>query len=125
MGWRHPTPPPGCVVSFTAYHLRGLGMPMHRFLCRMLHHYGVPLHALSPNGVYHMDTFMALCDGFLGTHAHFNLFAFFFKAWLVKTGSIVSLMGYWSIQRKYSQVPQYPQFDIRSPTKIGTGSGSI
>lgn len=103
-GERRPTPLPGYVVIFMAYHLRGLEMPAHRFLRGMLHHYGVLLHALGPNGVQQMATYVALCEGFLVTQAHFHLFTYFFKASLVKTGGAVNLMGYCSIQRKQSRV---------------------
>lgn len=72
MEWRapgreqSPSPPEGYVVSFVAFHLHGFGMPSHRFLREVLHHYGVSLHEISPNGDQQMASFVALYEGFLG-----------------------------------------------------------
>jgi hypothetical protein len=48
---REPTPPEGYVVSFVAFHKRGLGMPPSWFMQAILHYYGVELHHLAPNSV--------------------------------------------------------------------------
>lgn len=50
-GERSPSPPEGYVVSFTTFHLRGFSMPARRFVHEVLHHLGVELHVLAPNGV--------------------------------------------------------------------------
>lgn len=44
-----------------------------------------------------MATFVALCEGFLGTDAHFDIFTFFFEASQVKTSSVIGPVGYCSI----------------------------
>lgn len=46
-----PSPPQGYAVIFIAFHLRGFGMPAHRFIRELLHHYDMSLHELSPNWV--------------------------------------------------------------------------
>lgn len=116
-GERSSNPPPSCVVSFMVYHQRGFGMPEHRFLHGMLHHYGVLLHALSSNGVQQMAAFVAVCEGFLGTAAHFPLFLFLFKASLVKAGGVVRPFGYCSIKRKQTRVPQYLRLGLSGSNK--------
>jgi hypothetical protein len=45
---QEPTPPEGYVVSFVAFHKRGLGMSPSRFMRAILHYYGVKLHHLAP-----------------------------------------------------------------------------
>lgn len=79
-------------------------MPAHRFLRGMLDHYGVQLHELPTNEVQQMATFVALCDSFLGTDTHFDLFTYFFKALLVKMGDVMCPFGFCSIQMKQSWV---------------------
>jgi hypothetical protein len=48
---REPAPPEGHVVSFIAFHERGLGMPPSRFMWALQHYYKVELHHLAPNSV--------------------------------------------------------------------------
>jgi hypothetical protein len=48
---REPAPPEGYVVSFVAFHERGLGMPPSRFMRVLLHYYKVELHHLAPNSI--------------------------------------------------------------------------
>jgi hypothetical protein len=39
------------MVSFVAFHERGLGMPPSRFMRALLHYYKVELHHLAPNSI--------------------------------------------------------------------------
>lgn len=48
---RVPKPPDGYVVSFTAFHARGFGMPSSRFIRAILHHYEIELHQHNPNSI--------------------------------------------------------------------------
>jgi hypothetical protein len=48
---REPSPLEGYVVSFVAFHDRGLRIPPSRFIRVILHYYGVELHHLAPNSV--------------------------------------------------------------------------
>lgn len=102
----------GYVVSFLAFHMRGFAMHAHRFLREVLHHYGVALHELAPNGVQQMAAFTALCEGYLGIDHHFELFTYFFKAALVKTKAGVAPWGLCSIRMKQSRVAQYPRVKL-------------
>jgi hypothetical protein len=47
-----PTPPEGYVVSFMAFHERGLRVPPSRFMRALLHYYKVELHHLAPNSIF-------------------------------------------------------------------------
>jgi hypothetical protein len=48
---REPVPPEGYMVSFVAFHERGLGVPPSRFMRAIPHYYGVELHHLTPNSI--------------------------------------------------------------------------
>jgi hypothetical protein len=67
-----PMPPDGYIVSFIPFHERGLAAPSHRFFRGLLHHYGIELQHLNPNGVWHIVAFVALCEGYLGVEPHFE-----------------------------------------------------
>jgi hypothetical protein len=49
--WRVPAPPEGYVVSFVAFHERGLRTPPSRFMRALPHYYKVELHHLTPNSI--------------------------------------------------------------------------
>jgi hypothetical protein len=77
---QEPAPPERYVVSFVAFHERGLGMPPSRFMRALLHHYKVELHHLAPNSISQATIFAAVCDGYLGMEPHWNLWLHLFKA---------------------------------------------
>ena len=79
-----PSLPEGYVVSFTRFHERGFTIPAHKFLRGLLHYYKVELQHLTPNGVQHIATFIALCEGFLGISPQFDLWRYFFAVNLLK-----------------------------------------
>jgi hypothetical protein len=49
------------------------GISPHKFLHGLLHHYGIELQHLNPNGIQHIFFFIALCEGYLGIEPHFEL----------------------------------------------------
>jgi hypothetical protein len=67
---REPAPSEGYVVSFVAFHERGLGMPPSRFMRALLHYYKVELHHLAPNSISQVAIFVAVCEGYLGMEPH-------------------------------------------------------
>jgi hypothetical protein len=75
-----PAPPEGYVVSFVAFHERGLRMPPSRFMWALLHYYKVELHHLAPNSILQAAIFAAVCKGYLGMEPHWNLWLHLFKA---------------------------------------------
>jgi hypothetical protein len=68
------------VVSFVAFHERGLGMPPSRFMRVILHYYGVELHLLAPNFVSQAAILAAIYKGYLGVEPHWKLWLHLFKA---------------------------------------------
>lgn len=74
-----PTPRDGEHVIHQEYFGRGLGFPLHSFVCGLLRFYGCQLHHIPPNGVLHITNFITFCECFLGTAPHFELFRYFFR----------------------------------------------
>jgi hypothetical protein len=68
-----PRPPPGFLVIFLAFMLRGLSLPPHPFLHGLLFAYGIQLHDLNPNMILHIACFITLCECFLGIEPHWAL----------------------------------------------------
>jgi hypothetical protein len=76
---RIPKPPNGYRVMFLAFLLRGLSLPAHEFLRGLLFVYGVQLHQLTPNSIFHIACFITLCESFLGIDPHWILWKFLFR----------------------------------------------
>jgi hypothetical protein len=76
---RIPKPRNGFWMMFFAYLLRGLSLPTHEFLRRLLFVYGVQLHHLTPNSIFHIACFITLCESFLGIDPHFLLWRALFR----------------------------------------------
>jgi hypothetical protein len=77
---REPSPPEGHMVSFVAFHERGLGVPPSRFMRAILHYYGVELHHLAPNSISQATIFVVICKGCLGIEPYSKLWLHLFKA---------------------------------------------
>ena len=77
-GAERPAPPPGYVVSFAPFHERGVSTPAHWFFRGFLHHYGLELQHLNPNGIQFLSAFVSLCEGYLGIEPHFDLWRHFY-----------------------------------------------
>ena len=83
--WRAPTPgkvvpQPRAdeVISFVAFHERGLGYPTHWFLRGLLNEWGLELQHLNLTGVLHITSFVTICEAFLGMEPHVDLFRWIF-----------------------------------------------
>jgi hypothetical protein len=48
----------------------------------LLQFYGLELHNLTPLGIMHMAAFVTMCEAYMGIETHFNLWNYFFRAWL-------------------------------------------
>ena len=85
MHWRAPRredflqPWLGEVVSFLAFHERGLGYPAHWFLRGLLNEWGLELQHLNPTGVLHIAGFITVCEAFLGMEPHVDFFRWMFS----------------------------------------------
>ena len=68
-----PTPGPHERVVFLAHFVRGLGFPLHPFICGLMFYYGLDFHDLAPNFVQNISTFIVVCEAFLRIKPHFGL----------------------------------------------------
>jgi hypothetical protein len=73
-----PNPPEGYVVSLMRLHERGFGVPVSRFMRALCEHYGVELHSFGPNSISQAAVFIAVCEGYLGIEAHWDLWIHLF-----------------------------------------------
>jgi hypothetical protein len=69
-------------MACAAFYKRGFGVPSHRFLRSLLQFYNMELHHLTPSGILHMATFVTLFEAYIGIEPYFNLWNYFFCAWL-------------------------------------------
>ena len=83
-----PRPRDGYIVSFVAFHERGLGLPVDRFMRVLPHYYGVELHNFNPNSIAQAAIFVAVCEGYRGIAPHWELWLHLFRA-----GLTTKLMG--------------------------------
>jgi hypothetical protein len=93
-------PPKGFVVSFVAFHERSFFVPAGRFIRGVLFEYGLQLQHLNSNNIQHMVAFEAMCEGYLGISARWNLFRYFFKFACLKEGSRVATIGCANLRMK-------------------------
>ncbi|KAK1650760.1 hypothetical protein QYE76_068565 [Lolium multiflorum] len=87
-----PSPPVGFTVMFMSFLYRGLSLPAHEFLRRLLHVYEIQLWQLTPNSILHLAIFITLCEAFLGIEPHFGLWKkiFFVKCYNCSSSSFVT-----------------------------------
>jgi hypothetical protein len=87
-----PNPPAGLTVMFMSFLFRGLSLPAHEFLRRLLRTYEIQLWQLTPNSILHLAIFITLCEAFLSIEPHFGLWKkiFFVKRYNCSNGSFVT-----------------------------------
>ena len=125
-GYGHvvPAPPPGKIVSFLAYHERGLGLPVSSFFRGVLNQYGARLHQLAPNGVLHAAVFVTLCEAYLGIRPSLLLWRYFFLASLQtsKETGVGKRVGGVSIMLRARESQEYIEVDLKTSLKGWRGS---
>jgi len=65
-------------VSLVRLHERGFGVPIGKFIRALCDYYGVELHNFGPNSNSQAAVFDALCEGYLGIEAHWDLWIHLF-----------------------------------------------
>ena len=82
-----PQPRPDEVVSFLAFHERGLGYPAHWFLRGLLNEWGLELQHLNPTRVLHIAGFVTVYEAFLGMEPHVDFFRRLFSRRTLMAGN--------------------------------------
>ncbi|KAK1617954.1 hypothetical protein QYE76_023471 [Lolium multiflorum] len=105
----HPNPPAGFTVMFISLLYRGLFLPAHEFLRRLLHVYGIQLWQLTPDSILHLVIFITRCEAFLGIDPHWGLWKkiFFVKRYKFGSGSFVT-GGVGIVVRKQANYFNFP-----------------
>ena len=71
------------LVNFPGYHSAapraGFGVPVGRFMRALCDYYGVELHNFGPNSISQAADFVAVCKGYLGIEAHWDLWIHLFR----------------------------------------------
>ena len=106
-----PMPQTGEVVVFTDFFESGFSFPPSPFMRGFLHHYGLELHHLNPNGVLRVAIFATACEAFLGIHPHFALWKRLFFLKKLRGNQIV---GSVSIQLRKEANAEFPLIPLRS-----------
>ena len=83
-----PQPRANDVVSFLAFHERGLGYPVHWFLRGLLNEWGLELQHLNPTRVLHIVGFVTVCEAFLGMEPHVDFFRRMFSGQTLSMGNL-------------------------------------
>lgn len=91
-------PRPGERVLLMPFVLRGMSLPLHDFFCGLLFFYVSELHHIMPNRIYHIVCFIAMCECFLGTQPHFDMWRKYFRVKAQKNGNDVYDYGGADIQ---------------------------
>src|SRR3954463_9928534 len=68
-----PTPESHERVVFLTHFIRGLGFPLHPFVCGLMFYYGLDFHDLAPNFILNISAFIIVCEAFLRVRPHFVL----------------------------------------------------
>ena len=58
---------------FLTHFVRGLGFPLHPFVCGLMFYYGLYFHDLAPNSILNISAFIVACEAFLRIPPHFGL----------------------------------------------------
>ena len=66
-------------MSLVQLHERGFGVQAGRFVRALCDHYGVELHNFVPNSISQAVVFVAVCEGYLGVEAHWDLWIHLFR----------------------------------------------
>ena len=66
-------------MSLVRLHEWGFGAPVGRFMRALCEHYGVELHNFGPNSISQAAVFVAVCEGYLGIEAHWDLWIHLFR----------------------------------------------
>ena len=68
-----PTPEPQERVVFLSHFVRGLGFPLHPFVCGLMFYCRLDFHDLAPNSTLNISALIVVCEAFLRIPPHFGL----------------------------------------------------
>jgi hypothetical protein len=102
------------IIIFYHFDERGLALPSCSFFRSFLYYYGLELHHLNPNSIYHISIFIHLCEAFLGIEPHWDLFRFLFRVKPQPTIKNPSIVGGAGIQLRQQAGDKYLSYKFPS-----------
>jgi hypothetical protein len=81
------------IITFLHFAERGLALPSCSFFRGLLYYYGLELHHLNPNSIYHISIFIYFYEAFLRIEPHWDLFRFLFRIKPQPTSKNLSVVG--------------------------------
>jgi hypothetical protein len=95
------------VVSFVVFRECGFSVPAGQFIRGVLFAYGLQLQHLNPNNIQQIAAFKAMCEGYLGISAHWNLFQYFFRFTCLRDGSHAATISCANLRTKQGRGDDY------------------
>jgi hypothetical protein len=102
------------IVLFYHFAEWGLALPSCSFFWGLLYFYGLELHHLNPNSIYHIAIFIHFCEAFLGIEPHRDLFRFLFRVKPQPTLKNPSIVGGAGIQLRQQAGNRYLSYKFAS-----------
>jgi hypothetical protein len=102
------------IVTFYHFAERGLALPSCSFFRGLLYVYGLELHHLNPNSIFHIAIFIHFCEAFLGTESHWDLFRFLFRVKPQPTAKYLSVVEGAGIQLRQQAGNRYVSYKFTS-----------
>jgi hypothetical protein len=91
-----------------------LALPSCSFFRGLLYYYGLELHHLNPNSIYHISIFIYFCEAFLRIEPHWDLFRFLFRVKPQPTSKKLSVAGGAGIQLRQQAGDKYLSYKFPS-----------
>ena len=100
------------MVSFLAFHQRGLGYPAHWFLHALLNEWGLEMQHLNLTRVLHIAGFVTVSKAFLGMEPHVDFFRWMFSGRALLEGKplMITPVGGFALQKKPRALGSYPVY---------------
>jgi hypothetical protein len=102
------------IITFHHFAERGLALPSCSFFRSLLYYYGLELHHLNPNSIYHISIFIYFCEVFLEIEPHWDLFRFLFHVKPQPTSKNLSVAGGAGIQLHQQAGDKYLSYKFPS-----------
>jgi hypothetical protein len=102
------------IVTFYHFAERGLALPTCSFFCGLLYYYGLELHHLNPNSIFHISIFIHFFEAFLGIKPHWDLFRFLFRVKPQPSSKKLSIVGGAGIQLRQQAGERYLSYKFPS-----------
>jgi len=99
-------------IVFRDFVERGLALPVSEFLYALLQFWGIQLHDLTPQSIFHLSIFTHFCEAFLGILPHFHLFQYFFTLVPIPNATKPAVIGGCELILRPETRDEYLAYDL-------------